>query len=427
MNRFIYKESDIDFGLLTSEEKERLQDFRFDLLKKMEQDPEIILLNKAVKEDIPRIRESLFKERKLTQKDLDNYMFSGYTDKTFECEQFLSNLRQKVKQAIPDLGRLLNYKEKLLANIEQEYLYRCMKVVRPRMDSVDAMGKPVLSSQEWMEKFSNLNGDATKSKELLTGYFDKSIRLADGIGSPDVHIAPFVKRLQEAGCQVLRAHSGTVGSSPGIRIPIIENNYPAGSHPSHGFLANMTKIDVVLRNPDRCPLTFLAIKAGWNEETINEKGLEITRFTLPVCNKFPDMTYEGIIKAAEMSGKQPYDLINKYGGPVIYTDRMVLDRLEDLTRVLEQEQSIKEDLRQAERVTDIKAVYQGKYPYKQINVSCCIDGLQQPSVMLYIQDRKNVEGLKDSPHLPLLLEQLAHHYYSDALKNDEQQRKGLVR
>lgn len=428
MHRFIYKEKDIEFGLLTLNEKQIMEDLRRSLVMTMEQDPQIIRLNKAVKEDIPRIREALFQEYRITQKDLDNYMFHGFTDKHYECEHFLSCLKQSVKKEYPDLDKLLKHKEKQLANIEQECLYYAIRKVRPRMDRKDAMGERVLSPRGWMDKFKELNGDAAKSRELMVCYFDKDVQLAGGNGHPDIHIAPFVKRLQELGLQVLTAYSGTVGSTPGIRIPIEDKRYPAGSHPSYGSLANMTKIEIVFRNANPDSMLGIAIDSGWNVEDIEDNGLDICRLSLPVCNKFPELTYDALVKSAEEKGMNPYDYALKYyGGLVVYTDQMVLDRLEILAQKIEEHQDWIKSLNQPDRISDINVFYTGKEPYKQMNISCSIDGVQQSGKRIGLRDQQFVEEQKDSPRLSLLLEQLAYRYFKDELKNEQQQQKGLRR
>ena len=428
MHRFIYNEKDIYFGLLTIQEKQLLEDFRRSLLMKMEQEPEMMRLNKAVKEDIPRIREALFKEVGITQQDLDKYMFYGHTDKHYECDRFIHYLQQNVKKEIPDLAKMLKHKEKKLAEAEQEYLYRTIKKVRPRMDRRDAMGERVLTPESWMRHFGELNGDVEKTRELMVAYFDMDVHFTGGIGHPDIHIAPFVKRLQALGLQVVDGYSGTVGATPGIRIPIEDKGYPAGSHPAHGSLANMTKIEVAFRKADYDPMMFIAIEAGWNAEEIEQQGLNVCQFTLPICNKFPELTYNQLVKAAERNGSNPYDwAFKKHGGLVIYTDRMILERLEALTQKLEESQDWIKSLNQTDRISDINVFYTGKEPYKRMNISCSIDGVKQSGERLGLRDQQFVEEQMNSPRLPLLLEQLAYRYYKNELKNEEQQQKGLCR
>lgn len=68
MHRFIYKEKDIYLGLLDLNEKQIMEDLRRSLVMTMEQDSLIIRLNKAVKEDIPRIRRRCFKSTELLKR-----------------------------------------------------------------------------------------------------------------------------------------------------------------------------------------------------------------------------------------------------------------------------------------------------------------------------------------------------------------------
>lgn len=325
-----------------------------------------------------------------------------------------------------------NEEHKQLEEILQQKYRKILSITRPRINQTDVHGYPILSPSEYLGKLGTMDErNAVAFKSTITAPVTFTRHGQPHVVNVDYNLAPFLQRLTDSGYGTGQSDSGTLSDHPNYRYVsdskqglysegecIYFNKQGSGAYltfwkPEATVVKGMG--DVVCTQEQIDDICRIASEQGWIVEDTDVFFQPSVRISLP-------LTYDGtakqdILHAASartndaLPGLKEKDFLQwlekrtpfeheewqKHGGVVMYTDQMILDQWEKLTRALEVTQKLRqlvseEKERQEKllaRITDV-TIFPGGDGYWRIK--CKIDGKSQLSERIADHEMKAIDN-----------------------------------
>lgn len=330
------------------------------------------------------------------------------------------------------------YEKKLDDDTEQTYLFeyiqqKCRDILaltRPRIDTKDVLGRPILSTEEYKQRIAAMTGsEAVRFRSTISAPVTFKRNGEPHVVNVDYNLAPFLQRLADSGYGTGQSDSGTLSDHPNYRYVsdskqglyaegecIYFNKQGSGAYltfwkPEATVVKGMG--DVVCTQEQIDDICRIASEQGWIVEDTDVFFQPSVRVSLPLTydgtakqdilhaasartnDALPGLKEKDFLQWLEQRTPFEHEEWQKHGGVVMYTDQMILDRWEKLTQALEVTQKLHqlvkdENERQEQlfaRITDV-TIFTGGDGYWRIK--CKIDGKSQISERMADHEMKAI-------------------------------------
>ena len=367
---------------------------------------------------------------------------------TADERQRFDDFRQKEIAPFEELRKSSLDKElyhDIIQQKEQQLYREVLSVTRPRMNTVDKLGKPILSPDEYIDR----RDACTTQKERDD--LNQTIVSAAMVGrkpyerllTVDASLASHIETLNDDGYMTGQSCSGILADHPNERYVQTDElgRYVEGEcimfnkQGSHAYLTfwKPEAVGVQTNTAEQIEdIRRIAYGQGWIVQDTEIFFQPSIRLTLPrtydgsskedifsetrerMDRMYPGLYERDFLDWLEKRSPVMVQVENEHGGVVLWSDDMIMARWDRLTRELGQ---IQTQRRQAEHISDVHVFLGGDGAYR---IRCSIDGVRQLSERLADWQLKRLNQGTDA-------KLVAADVYSHVFDTEREQSKGLKR